>query len=126
MLGLIVTSFSCRRFLSVSSTYGFVGCDASVGSLFYEIFTSANVRDFQSKRVNACTVLLQSAYAFFGVCCRVASAKAKPRRPSLQAQVRWLGMLFGELQDELLFAILAFCMCISVKDPGPYVTARPP
>ena len=77
MLGLIVTSFSCRRFLSVSSTYGFVGCDASVGSLFYEIFTSANVRDFQSKRVNACTVLLQSAYAFFGVCCRVASAKAK-------------------------------------------------
>ena len=76
--------------------------------------------------MNACTVLLQSAYAFFGMCCRVASARAKPRRPSLQAQVRWLGMLFGELQDEVLFAILAFCMCISVKDPGPYVTAPPP
>ena len=85
---------------------------------FYEIFTSANVKEFQSKRVNACTVLLQSAYAFFGMCCRVASAKAKPRRPSLQAQVRSLGMLFGELQDELLLAILAFCMCICMKDPG--------
>ena len=68
--------------------------------------------------MNACTVLLRSAYAFFGMCCPVASAKAKPRRPSLQAQVRWLGMLFGELQDELLFAILAFCMCICMKDSG--------
>ena len=27
-------------------------------------------------------------------------------------------MLLGELEDELLLAILAFCMCISVKDPG--------
>ena len=36
----------------------------------------------------------------------------------VQAQVRRLGMLLGELEDELLLAILAFCMCISVKDPS--------